>query len=385
MRPSQLRAVVVDDALDASARAADDHDRAARQPHRRDAGVIERRLAGQRVPGGLAVRAGDAIRLVDRGPAASGRLLRVSPGSKIVVAGIEDALRAMGIVKPRDLDRRSRSSAGTEYGWNAPAGTGSTALGTREPARPGSETRARAVLITDPTTNHLGRTIGRERYAAGPRCAQPRPPGGGPRDQRMTTIVLARTALDDADAVVATMPRSGCGCPLHLRPAASPRRAGPSPIEKPGSADSPGRRAVGALEADVGLIHAIQRQPTDRRVRRLGDPDRDPFAGSRPSECRNRRPRSSATTPGCLRSGRVARTVVCPASELETRRVPASMSPSASERASEPSHAIAKRPVGSTTGRHRSPASASARVAGSISDADRASRHRTRARSAGWR
>ena len=57
------------------------------------------------------------------------------------------------------------SDAGTEYGWNAPAGTGSTALGTRDPARPGSETRARAVLSTDPTTNHLGRTIGRERYA----------------------------------------------------------------------------------------------------------------------------------------------------------------------------------------------------------------------------
>src|SRR4029078_6660460 len=68
-------------------------------------------------------------------------------------------------------DRASR--AGTENGWNAPAGTGSTALGTREPARPGSDTRARAVLITVPTTNNLGRTIGRERYAAHRTYANP--------------------------------------------------------------------------------------------------------------------------------------------------------------------------------------------------------------------
>jgi hypothetical protein len=66
------------------------------------------------------------------------------------------------------------SDAGTEYGWNAPAGTGSAALGTRDPARPGSATRARAALRTDPTTNHRGRTIGPERYAQVWSGVQPR-------------------------------------------------------------------------------------------------------------------------------------------------------------------------------------------------------------------
>src|SRR4029079_14523216 len=68
-------------------------------------------------------------------------------------------------------DRASR--AGTENGWNSRAVTASTALGTRDPARPGSDTRARAVLITVPTTNNLGRTIGRERYAAHRTYANP--------------------------------------------------------------------------------------------------------------------------------------------------------------------------------------------------------------------
>src|SRR5688572_10458493 len=95
------------------------------------------------------------------------------------------------------------ADAGIEYDWNAPAGTGSTALGTREPARPGSETRARAVLITDPTTNHLGRTIGRERYDAGPPYAKARR-----RVVRRTSAsadddeLVARAALHDAHAVL---------------------------------------------------------------------------------------------------------------------------------------------------------------------------------------
>src|SRR5689334_7625343 len=103
-------------------------------------------------------------------------------------------------------DRASR--AGTENGWNAPAGTGSTALGTREPARPGSDTRARAVLITVPTTSNLGRTIGRERYAArrtyakpyGAACAtRPNGSGGARGPSADDDGILARVALDDAD------------------------------------------------------------------------------------------------------------------------------------------------------------------------------------------
>src|SRR5689334_23091332 len=104
-------------------------------------------------------------------------------------------------------DRASR--AGTENGWNAPAGTGSTALGTREPAKPGSDTRARAVLITVPTTSNLGRTIGRERYAARRTCAKPhgaacatRPnaPEGQNDRQRMTT--------GSSPGLLSTMPTS---------------------------------------------------------------------------------------------------------------------------------------------------------------------------------
>src|SRR5918994_7907680 len=70
------------------------------------------------------------------------------------------------------IDRADDASdAGTESDWNATAGTGSMALGTREPARPGSAARARAAVSTDPTTNHLGRTIGGERYDDRDRCA----------------------------------------------------------------------------------------------------------------------------------------------------------------------------------------------------------------------
>ena len=50
------------------------------------------------------------------------------------------------------------SSAGIVSCWNAPAGMGSIGLGAREPARPGSATRARAAVSTDPTTNLGGRT-----------------------------------------------------------------------------------------------------------------------------------------------------------------------------------------------------------------------------------
>jgi hypothetical protein len=50
------------------------------------------------------------------------------------------------------------SSARRSSGWNTLAGTGSIGLGTREPAKPGSATRARAAVSTDPTTSLVGRT-----------------------------------------------------------------------------------------------------------------------------------------------------------------------------------------------------------------------------------
>src|SRR4051812_31153812 len=55
------------------------------------------------------------------------------------------------------------SFAGTSSCWNAPAGTGSNGLGTREPAETGRTTRARAAVSTDPTT-HLGGRTRREPY-----------------------------------------------------------------------------------------------------------------------------------------------------------------------------------------------------------------------------
>src|SRR6186997_2974465 len=42
--------------------------------------------------------------------------------------------------------------------WNALAGTVSIGTEVREPTRPGSATKARAAVSTDPTTNLLGRT-----------------------------------------------------------------------------------------------------------------------------------------------------------------------------------------------------------------------------------
>src|SRR5262245_23537520 len=69
------------------------------------------------------------------------------------------------------------SSAGIVSCWNAAAWTGSIGLGVREPAKPGSATRARAAVSTDPTTN-LGRrtrlgpyhTDGGDRGAGDLRC-----------------------------------------------------------------------------------------------------------------------------------------------------------------------------------------------------------------------
>src|SRR5687768_12256776 len=85
------------------------------------------------------------------------------------------------------IDRADDASgAGTESDWNATAGTGSMALGTREPARPGSAARARAAVSTDPTTNHLGRTIGGERYDDASPVARP-PCHRRAIRQRMTT------------------------------------------------------------------------------------------------------------------------------------------------------------------------------------------------------
>jgi len=58
-----------------------------------------------------------------------------------------------------EIDAVDREAfAGTVNCWKAPAGRGSIGLGAREPARPGSATRARAAVSTDPTTNLGGRT-----------------------------------------------------------------------------------------------------------------------------------------------------------------------------------------------------------------------------------
>src|SRR5918994_5288061 len=85
------------------------------------------------------------------------------------------------------IDRADDASdAGTGSDWNATAGTGSMALGTREPARPGNAARARAAVSTDPTTNHLGRTIGGERYDDAARHARQLGTRGAV-GQRMTT------------------------------------------------------------------------------------------------------------------------------------------------------------------------------------------------------
>src|SRR6478609_1501292 len=60
-----LRSVIVDDPFDAARGAADDHGRAAGQPHRRVAGVVEGRLALEGVLGRLAARVVVRVRLVD--------------------------------------------------------------------------------------------------------------------------------------------------------------------------------------------------------------------------------------------------------------------------------------------------------------------------------
>src|SRR5687767_9888061 len=138
------------------------------------------------------------------------------------------------------------SDAGTESDWNATAGTGSTALGAREPARPGSAARARAAVSTDPTTNHLGRTIDGERYDDGHPIARP------PRQATLFSStdddeILARGALDGTDIVVA--PRDDLD-PAPLAVLARRSRPGKPPLadREPRKCRYAGRSVVGALQ-----------------------------------------------------------------------------------------------------------------------------------------
>jgi hypothetical protein len=80
------------------------------------------------------------------------------PGSMNDASAATDPAEAYAASSdPINIIDRTRD-AETESGWNALAGSGSSGLGTREPARPGNATRARAAMSTDPTTNLLGRT-----------------------------------------------------------------------------------------------------------------------------------------------------------------------------------------------------------------------------------
>ena len=155
------RAVVVDHPLDAAAVATDDHRRAARQPHRRRPVVVERRDPGQRVFGRLLCRpAADAgWRTVGRPTTRSGS----DPGvTNDVAASTRPAAAAAG---SRGATGRGRAAAfaGIEIGWNAAGSTTLGSLGLREPASPGSATRASAAVSAALATKRAGRTI-RARY-----------------------------------------------------------------------------------------------------------------------------------------------------------------------------------------------------------------------------
>ena len=159
-----LRAVVVDDPLDAAAVAAD------RRRSCRAAGASRscrcrrrwrRRSACTSAASGAvpAPRLGlrRSIAPVASAPVVSGsrsRARRTSASASIGAA--ERWAASSGPIESVDResvrgDRELLECAGRE---------GSIGLGAREPARPGSATRARAAVSTDPTTNRLGRTIG---------------------------------------------------------------------------------------------------------------------------------------------------------------------------------------------------------------------------------
>ena len=249
------------------------------------------------------------------------------------------------------------SDAVTESGWNAPAGTGSTALGAREPASPGSATRARVAVSTDPTTVHLGRTIGGERYRV--RGPAPRPRCARRRGQRMTTSVLAGSGLDAADAVARSRRRSGPDCPRRPDPAASPR-----PADRPRSRTraAPGRRSGRPRDGPARPSSGSTRNRLSR-----------PMAGSAASAVHtaNHSPVSSQRTsksPMCALdddlggTGRPCRRAR-PAARDDPR--PDARRPSSSTR-TEPSQTTARVSVGSTTGRHVVEAGVSVPVAGSM-------------------
>jgi hypothetical protein len=127
----------------------------AREAHRGCPVVVERGGA-TRIAWRLLEPIGSCLGLVTSARAV-GPVLGATPGPRtrlprILLCG---AMAASG--RPAETVDRVRF-AGTESGWKALAGSGSIGLGTREPERPGSATRARAAMSTDPTTNLLGRT-----------------------------------------------------------------------------------------------------------------------------------------------------------------------------------------------------------------------------------
>jgi len=101
-----------------------------------------------------------------------GPLAGADPGSMKTSSTVTDPadVNAPSSVAIDDVEREP--FAGTGSDWNALTWRGCTGLGAREPATPGSATRARAAMSTDPTTNLLGRTIGVELYDEGHRSAR---------------------------------------------------------------------------------------------------------------------------------------------------------------------------------------------------------------------
>ena len=82
-------------------------------------------------------------------------------------------------------------------------------------------------------------------------------------------------------------------------------------MEKPGSAATSVGASLGRSNLPGPGIHVVQAQPADARIAGVGDPDRDPIAGSHPSGRRIRRWRSrpprgrlAARCPGSSPRGR---------------------------------------------------------------------------------
>ena len=162
---------------------------------------------------------------------------------------------------------------------------GSIGLGAREPARPGSATRARAAVSTDPTTNLLGRTRAQTIRRITPGCHVRSARGPLVDDHH----VLDRAALDRTDANRRSRRRSGPGCPRHPGRAGSPRRGGRWRSRSPGSAGTSCGAPCGRSSSPVDRIEVEQAEPADRRVvaRRRARPRAT--SRSRPSGRRTRR------------------------------------------------------------------------------------------------